>query len=139
MGCWLVKSDPDTYGWKDLVRDGKTCWDGVRSFAARSHLRGMKPGDEVLFYHSGTERAVVGGARVASDPYPDPTAKEEDWTAVDIAPAWALRTPVGLPQIKSEASLKNIRLVKEGRLSVMPLEKVELEKIVGMGGGRVTL
>jgi predicted RNA-binding protein with PUA-like domain len=135
VGWWLVKSDPDTYGWNDLVRDGKTSWDGVRSFAARNHLRGMKPGDQVLFYHSGSERSVVGGAKVLSDPYPDTTAADEDWTAVDLAPAWTLKSPVTLPVIKAEGSLKNIRLVREGRLSVMPLEKKEFDTIVSLGGG----
>lgn len=139
MGWWLVKSDPDTYGWKELVRDKKTSWDGVRNFRARNYLRGMKPGDLVLFYHSGDEKAVVGGMKVLSEPYPDATSREEGWSALDVAPAWGLKSPVTLGAIKAEPSLKSILLVRVSRLSVMPLEKEEFDKIVSMGGGTVKL
>jgi predicted RNA-binding protein with PUA-like domain len=139
MGYWLVKSDPDTYGWSDLVRDGKTSWDGVRNYTARNHIRAMKPGDLVLFYHSGEEKAVVGAMKILSEAYPDKTAEGEDWSAVDAAPAWTLKTPVTLPRIKSEPSLKNIPLVRLGRLSVMPLEKADFDFIVSLGGGTVRL
>jgi predicted RNA-binding protein with PUA-like domain len=135
MSYWLVKSDPDTYGWSELLRDGKTSWDGVRNFTARNHLRGMKPGDMVLFYHSGKEKSVVGAMKVLSNPYPDPTAAGEDWSAVDSAPAWALKNPVTLSRIKAEPSLKDIPLVRLGRLSVMPLEKAAFDAIVSLGGG----
>ena len=139
MKYWLVKSDPDTYGWSDLVRDGKTSWDGVRNFTARNHLRAMKPGDLALFYHSGDEKAVVGGMKVLSEAYPDKTAPGEDWSAVDGAPAWALKSPVPLSRIKAEPSLKDIPLVRLGRLSVMPLEKTAFDFIVSMGGGTARL
>lgn len=139
MSWWLAKSDPDTYGWSDLVRDGKTSWDGVRNFKARNYLRAMKPGDLVLFYHSGDEKSVVGAMKILSEAYPDTTAREEGWSALDVAPAWGLRSPVTLGSIKAEPSLKNIYLVRLGRLSVMPLEKEEFEKIVSMGGGKTSL
>jgi len=139
MGWWLAKSDPDTYGWSDLVRDGKTSWDGVRNFKARNYIRAMKPGDLVLFYHSGDEKSVVGAMKILSEAYSDKTADEEGWSAVDVAPAWGLKGPVTLAAIKAEPSLKNIYLVRVARLSVMPLEKVEFEKIVSMGGGKTDL
>lgn len=135
MSYWLVKSDPDTYGWSDLVRDGKTSWDGVRNYTARNHIRAMKPGDMVLFYHSGEEKSVVGAMKVLSDAYPDRTAEGEDWSAVDAAPEWKLKTPVTLARIKAEPSLVNIALVRLGRLSVMPLEKADFDTIVSLGGG----
>jgi predicted RNA-binding protein with PUA-like domain len=139
MSYWLAKSDPDTYGWSDLVRDGKTTWDGVRNYKARNYLRDMKPGDLVLFYHSSEEKSVVGAMKILSEPYPDRTSEEEIWSAVDVAPAWTLKSPVTLSRIKAEPSLQNIHLVREGRLSVMPLEKEEFEIIVSLGGGMAKL
>jgi len=139
MSYWLAKSDPETYGWSDLVRDGKTSWDGVRNFRARNYIRAMKPGDLVLFYHSGEERAVVGAAKVLSEAYPDTTAKEDGWSAVDLAPAWPLKSPVTLSTIKAEPSLKDILLVRVARLSVLPLKKEAFETIVSMGGGKAKL
>jgi predicted RNA-binding protein with PUA-like domain len=136
MSYWLAKSDPDTYGWSDLVRDGRTSWDGVRNYTARNHIRAMKPGDVVLFYHSGEEKSVVGAMKVVSDPHPDATAGEESWSAVDVAPAWTLKSPVPLSRIKAEPSLRDIPLVRLGRLSVMPLEKKDFDAIVSMGGGK---
>ncbi len=135
MSYWLAKSDPETYGWSDLVRDGKTSWDGVRNYKARNYIREMKPGDIVLFYHSGEEKSVVGAMKVLSEAYTDRTATEETWAAVDVAPEWALSSPVPLSRIKAEPSLKNIHLVRVARLSVMPLAREEFEKIVSMGGG----
>lgn len=136
MSCWLAKSDPDTYGWPELVRDGKTSWDGVRNFTARNNIRAMKPGDIVLFYHSGKEKAVVGAMKVLSEAHPD-TTSGEDWSAVDVAPAWTLRSPVTLSRIKAEPALRNMQLVRLGRLSVMPVEQKELDLIVTMGEGTV--
>ena len=135
MSYWLAKSDPDTYGWSDLVRDRKTSWDGVRNYKARNYIREMKPGDLVLFYHSGEEKSVVGAMKVLSEAYTDTTAEEEIWSAVDVAPQWVLKSPVTLSRIKAEPSLRNIHLVRVARLSVMPLEKEEFETIVSMGGG----
>jgi len=139
MSYWLAKSDPDTYGWSDLLRDGKTAWDGVRNFTARNYLRDMKPGDVVLFYHSGDEKSVVGAMQVLSEAYPDPTAAEEGWSAIDVAPAWALKAPVTLADIKAQPALKDIHLVRVARLSVMPLDKAAFDRIVAMGGGTVKL
>jgi predicted RNA-binding protein with PUA-like domain len=139
MSYWLVKSDPDTYGWTDLVRDGKTTWDGIRNYKARNYLREMKPGDLVLFYHSGDEKSVVGAVKILSKPHPDATAEEEIWTAIDVAPAWTLKSPVTLSRIKAEPSLQNIHLVREGRLSVMPLEKKDFDFMVSLGGGTAKL
>ena len=139
MSYWLAKSDPDTYGWSDLLRDKKTSWDGVRNYRARNYIRAMKPGDVVLFYHSGEEKAVVGAMKVLSDAYQDGTAEEDIWSAIEVAPAWRLKSPVTLSSIKAEPSLKDIHLVRVARLSVMPLEKVEFDKIVAMGNGTVKI
>jgi predicted RNA-binding protein with PUA-like domain len=130
---WLVKSDPDTYGWEHFVKDGKTRWDGVRNYAARIHLKGMKKGDKVLFYHSQTNPSVVGIAKVAKEFYPDPTATEEGWVCVDLEMNKALKSPVTLSQIKADKRLKNIPLIRIGRLSVMPVSKEEFDVILQMG------
>jgi len=127
---WLVKSEPDSYSWDDLVAEGKTSWTGVRNFTARNNLRNMHVGDEVLFYHSVTDKAVVGIAKVVRAAYPDPTAKEGDWSAVDLAPIRRLRNPVTLDQIKTKRSLKNISLVRQSRLSVHALAAAEFREIV---------
>ena len=127
---WLVKSEPDSYSWDDLVAEGKTSWTGVRNFTARNNLRNMHVGDEVLFYHSVTDKAVVGIAKVVRAAYPDPTAKEGDWSAVDLAPIKRLRNPVTLDQIKTKRSLRNISLVRQSRLSVHALAAAEFREIV---------
>jgi len=127
---WLVKSEPDSYSWDDLVTEGKTSWTGVRNFTARNNLRNMHVGDEVLFYHSVTDKAVVGIAKVVRAAYPDPTAKEGDWSAVDLAPIKRLRNPVTLDQIKTKRSLRNISLVRQSRLSVHALAAAEFREIV---------
>ncbi len=134
MQHWLVKSEPGTYSWDDLCRDGRTRWDGVRNFQARNNLRAMRPDDLALFYHSVGERSVVGVARVASAAYPDPTAKEGDWSVVDLEPAFALVKPVALDAVKSEAALRDMVLVRQSRLSVQPVAKAEFDRIVKMGG-----
>ena len=130
---WLVKQEPEDYSWDDLVRDGSTQWTGVRNFQARNNLRQMKVGDDVLFYHSGKEKSVVGIAKVAKAAYPDPTAKEEGWIAVDIKPEKRLPNPVSLANIKANAKLSDLLLVRQSRLSVMPVGKSEFEEIVRMG------
>lgn len=134
MKHWLVKSEPGTYSWADLCRDGRTRWDGVRNFQARNNLRAMKPGDLALYYHSVNERAVVGVAEIVSDAYPDPTGKGGDWTVVDVAPAFALARPVSLEQIKGRKGLADMVLVKQSRLSVQPVRKAEFDAIVELGG-----
>src|SRR6058998_4092593 len=113
---WLLKSEPASYSWDDLVAEGKTSWTGVRNFTARNNLRSMHLGDEVLFYHSVTDKAVVGIAKVVRAAYPDRTAKEGDWSTVDLAPVKPLRQPVSLDQIKTAPRLKNISLLRQSRL-----------------------
>jgi predicted RNA-binding protein with PUA-like domain len=130
---WLVKQEPGDYSWDDFVSDGGTKWTGVRNFAARNNLRRMAKGDRVLFYHSGEDKAVVGIAKVMRTAYRDTTAKEGDWSAVDLAPVKPLRRPVTLVEIKGEPKLKNIALVRVSRLSVQPLGAKEFERIVRMG------
>ena len=133
---WLVKQEPETYSWDDFVRDGRTDWTGVRNFQARNNLRQMKAGDRVLFYHSGEQKAVVGVAQVAKAAYPDPTADEAQWVAVDIKPVKPLRAPVPLTVIKAEPGLGNMLLIRQSRLSVMPVTKEEFEAIVALGAGK---
>ena len=130
---WLVKQEPSAYSWADFVADGKTSWTGVRNYTARNNLRAMRKGDLLFFYHSGTDKAVFGISKVIREAYPDPTAKEGDWSAVDLAPVRALRRPVTLEQIKKTRSLKDIALVRQGRLSVMPVSATEFRTIVKMG------
>jgi predicted RNA-binding protein with PUA-like domain len=130
---WLVKQEPSSYSWSDFVAEGQTSWTGVRNYTARNNLRKMRKGDEVLFYHSGEEKAVVGMAKVTRPAYPDPTATEGDWSAVNLAPINSLRRPVTLRQIKSDPRLKRIQLVRQSRLSVMPMAATDFRAIVLMG------
>ena len=133
---WLVKQEPSSYSWSDFVADGETSWTGVRNFAARNNLRKMQKGDEVFFYHSGDEKAVVGIAKVTRTAYADPTAKEGDWSTLDIAAVKALRRPVTLREIKGNPQLKRIPLVRQPRLSVMPHSEAEFREIVKMASPR---
>ena len=139
MNYWLVKSEPSTYSWDDFVKDGSARWDGVRNYQARNNLRTMKKGDLVLYYHSGALPEVVGAAKVVNEPYQDPTTDDERWVAVDIAPVKPLKRPVTLDDIKKEKRLKNISLIKQGRLSVIPVTKEEYDVILGMGSGKQRL
>jgi predicted RNA-binding protein with PUA-like domain len=132
-GFWLVKQEPEAYSWDDFVRDGKTDWTGVRNFQARNNLRQMNVGDQVLFYHSGSGKCVVGIAEVAKAAYPDPTADDPQWVAVDLKPAKPFKESVTLEAIKSNQKLSNMFLLRQSRLSVMPLSKEEFETIVRMG------
>lgn len=129
---WLVKSEPDAYSWSDLVKEKRTSWTGVRNFKARNNLRNMRVGDEVLFYHSVSDKAVVGIAKVVRAAYADPTAKEGDWSTVDLAAVKPLRNPVTLDQIKAARQLKNISLVRQSRLSVHALAAAEFREIVNL-------
>jgi predicted RNA-binding protein with PUA-like domain len=129
---WLVKSEPSAYSWANLVADGKTAWTGVRNFTARNNLRAMRKGDAVFFYHSVTDKAVHGIANVAREAYPDPTAKEGDWSAVDLAPEKALSRPVSLEEIKRTSKLKDMALLRLSRLSVQPVTKAQFDEIVRM-------
>lgn len=130
---WLVKQEPSSYSWADFTAEGRTNWTGVRNYTARNNLRRMTKGDEVLFYHSGEDKAVIGIAKVMREAYPDPTAKEGDWSAVDLAPIKSLRGPVTLHQIRAAPQLKKIQLVRQSRLSVMPVTAGEFRAIVAMG------
>lgn len=133
--AWLVKTEPETYSWSDLVRDKKTDWTGVRNFAARLHLKAMQVGDEVFVYHSGDDKSVVGIARVTKAAFPDKTADEDGWVAVGLAPVKPLSKPVTLAQIKADSLLKEMVLAKQSRLSVSPVQAPEFAKIVKLGGG----
>ncbi|WP_421942805.1 EVE domain-containing protein [Pedobacter sp.] len=130
---WLVKSEPFKYSWEKFNEDGRTFWDGVRNYQARNNLRDMKEGDLVLFYHSNEGKNIVGVAKVVKESYQDPTTDDKNWVVVDLAPVESLKNPVSLEQIKAEESLKDISLVRQGRLSVMPLKAEEFDKILEMG------
>jgi predicted RNA-binding protein with PUA-like domain len=129
---WLVKSEPEAYAWADLVRDGRTAWTGVRNYQARIHLNTMQRGDTVLFYESVTTKAVVGIAQVTKPAFPDTTAEEPGWVAVELKADRPLPRPVTLEQIKAEPALAEIKLVRQGRLSVMPLTKAEFDRILSL-------
>jgi len=131
---WLVKSEPSSYSWTDLVRDKQTSWTGVRNFQARNNLRAMKKGDLVLFYHSVTDPSVVGIAKAETEAYPDPTAKEGDWSCVNLVPVEPLPFPATLATIKAEPSLSELALVKQSRLSVMPVTSEEYQQILKLAG-----
>ncbi len=130
---WLVKSEPFKYSWDELVKDGSTYWDGVRNAQARNNLRAMQKGDLVLYYHSNEGKEVVGVARVTREHYPDPTSEDERWVVVDVAPVKALAQPVGLAEIKADRSLADVALVRQSRLSVMPIEKKHFQRILKLG------
>jgi predicted RNA-binding protein with PUA-like domain len=130
---WLVKQEPTKYPFSQLLKDKKTHWDGVRNFQARNNLRAMKKADLVLYYHSVEEKAVVGIAEVTREAYPDPTAEEGDWSVVDLKPVRALTRSVALAEIKIHPKLKNIALVKQSRLSVLPVTKTEFDLILQLG------
>jgi predicted RNA-binding protein with PUA-like domain len=137
MNYWLVKSEPEAYSWAQFVRDGRTAWTGVRNFAARNHLRAMKKGDLVCFYHSVTGKAVVGLARVVRAAYPDATAAEGDWSCVDLAPVRPLKLPVTLEMIKADEVLSALPLVKQSRLSVSPLTPAQFARLLALSGTKV--
>lgn len=130
---WLVKQEPAAYSWTQFAADGKTSWTGVRNFQARKNLRAMRKGDLVLFYHSVVGKEVVGIARVHKEAYPDPTATEGEWVCVDLTPEKPLSTPVTLEALKTHPTLCMIPLIKQSRLSVMPLEAVAFNEIVRLG------
>jgi predicted RNA-binding protein with PUA-like domain len=113
--------EPESYSWATFVKEGKSAWTGIRNFQARNNLKAMKKGDPVLFYHSGESKEVVGIARIAKEAYPDPTATEGDWSGVDLVPVKALKKPVARGVIKADNALKEILLIRNSRLSVMPL------------------
>jgi predicted RNA-binding protein with PUA-like domain len=130
MQYWLVKSEPHKYSWEKFNQDGRTMWDGVRNFTARNNLRTMKTGDLAFFYHSNEGKEIVGIAKVVKEFYPDPTTDDPNWVVVDISPVEALKKPITLEQIKNDPSLKDIQLVKQGRLSVSALTREEFDHIL---------
>jgi predicted RNA-binding protein with PUA-like domain len=130
---WLMKSEPYKYSFAQLVREGRTTWDGVRNFEARNNLRAMRVGDLALFYHSNDGKEVVGLVRIARGAYPDPTSTEEDWSAVDVEPVTPLRAPVSLDTIRGDPSFADIALLKRSRLSVVPISKEHFDRILKIG------
>jgi predicted RNA-binding protein with PUA-like domain len=130
MAHWLMKSEPESYSWDDLVRDGGTEWDGVRNNAARLHLRAMKDGDEAFFYHSMSDKAVVGIMRITRAAQPDP--KDSDWVSVRVEPVRPLERPVTLAEIKAEPKLAKMELIRQSRLSVAPVRDEEWAKVLEM-------
>ena len=137
MNYWLVKSEPDVYGYDQLVAEKRGRWDGVRNYQARNNLRAMKTGDLVLFYHSNIGLAVVGIARVVREHFPDPTAEKGDWSAVELEPVKPLKRPVPLAEIKAHPALQQFGLVRNGRLSVMPASFDEFSTILELGGTHI--
>lgn len=137
MSYWLVKSEPSVYAFDQLLKDKQTTWDGIRNYAARLHLRGMKKGDQVLFYHSNEGLAIVGVARVAKEAYQDPTTQDEAWVAVDLAAHKKLKNPVNLDMIKKDKRLANMALVRIGRLSVQPVTDAEWKVIMELAGEKI--
>lgn len=132
---WMVKQEPSAYSWDDFVRDGKTIWTGVRNFQARNFLKAMRKGDRVLFYHSVVGKEVVGIAEVTREAFADPTATDGgNWVCVELAPKRALPQPVTLEQIKAEAALKQMPLLRQSRLSVMPLTEQEFDTVLNLAG-----
>jgi predicted RNA-binding protein with PUA-like domain len=127
---WLVKQEPDSYPWEAFVQEGFASWTGVRNYQARNNLKAMRPGDPVLFYASGEAKAVQGLAKVTKAAFPDPTAEEPGWVAVELQPVRALKNPVTLARIKSEPALAGCALVRNSRLSVMPLDEKAFARIV---------
>jgi predicted RNA-binding protein with PUA-like domain len=132
MNYWLVKSEPETYSWETFVKEKRAAWTGVRNFQARNNLRAIKRGDLVLFYHSVSDKEIVGVARVEKEAYPDPTAKEGDWWCVDLAPAKALRKAVALDQVKTDQALAEMPLLKNSRLSVQPLSEAQFKRVLAL-------
>ncbi len=137
MAYWLVKSEPSTYGWDDLVKEKQTCWSGVRNYAARLHLNSMKKGEEVLFYHSMDTTEIVGIAKVVKEAYQDPTTTDERWVAVDLKPVKKLQNPVTLETIKKDKRLANMALVRISRLSCQPVSDEEWKIVMELAGEKL--
>ncbi|HEX7367560.1 MAG TPA: EVE domain-containing protein [Pelobium sp.] len=133
MQYFLVKSEPFKYSWEQFIKDGRTFWDGVRNYQARNNMKDMKEGDLVLFYHSNEGKNVVGIAKVVKEFYQDPTTDDDRWVVVDLAPVDTLKNPVSLETIKADDRLKDISLVRQGRLSVTTLKAEEFDRIVELG------
>lgn len=137
MNYWLAKSEPEAYSWTQFVKDGKAAWTGVRNFQARNNLRAMKKGDAVFFYHSVTDKAVVGVAKVVKEAYPDATAEEGDWSCVDLVPLKALAQSVTLETVKKDMVLSETLLVKQSRISVVPLTAPQGKRFLELAGTKL--
>ena len=137
MNHWLVKQEPSKYSWDQFLKDKSTYWDGVRNYQARNNLQAMKKGDLILFYHSVVGKEVMGIAKVTRESYPDPTTDDERWVVVDLKPVKSLKNTVTLEDIKAHPKLKNIALIKQSRLSVMPLTQTEFQTILDLGATKV--
>ena len=135
MAYWLIKSEPSAYSWDQFVKDGKTFWSGIRNYAARNHLKAMKKGDEVFYYHSNEGLEIVGIAKVIKEAYKDPTSDDDAWVVVDLKPVKKLKKPVTLQQMKADKRLKDMALIRIGRLSVQPVTEVEWKMVLEMAGG----
>lgn len=134
MAYWLVKSEPSVYSWDDLVKEGQTCWSGIRNYAARLHMRNMKNGDEVFFYHSNEGTNIVGIAKVIKEHYQDTTTDDDRWSAIDLKPVRKLKNPVPLVTIKKDKRLANMALVRIGRLSTQPVTDKEWAVVMELAG-----
>jgi predicted RNA-binding protein with PUA-like domain len=134
MAYWLVKSEPSVYSWEQFQKDGKTSWEGVRNYAARNHLKAMKKGDEVFYYHSNEGLSIVGIAKVIKEAYQDPTTTEDAWVTIDLKPVKSLKHPVSMKQIKTEQRLKDMALLRISRLSVQPVTEVEWKVVLELSG-----
>lgn len=132
MNYWLIKSEPNTYSWDDLVADKQTYWDGVRNYQARNNMKAMKKGDLALYYHSVNEKSIVGIAKIVKEHYQDPTTDDDRWVVVDVAPERPLKKPVTLADVKADNRLEQMVLVKNSRLSVQPVKKEEFDIIIGL-------
>lgn len=130
MNYWLVKTEPETYSWDNLVKDKKATWDGVRNFQARTHLKNMKKGDVVFIYHTGDEKSIIGISKAVSEPYPDP--KDKDWIVIDLTPEKKLKKAISLSQIKADKRLTDMVLVRASRLSVQPVKPEEFDLIISL-------
>jgi predicted RNA-binding protein with PUA-like domain len=130
MNYWLMKTEPETFSWDDMVKDGKATWDGVRNFAARNHMAAMKKGDQVFIYHSVNGKEIVGIAEVTKESYPDKTSDDPRWVVVDLKPVKPLKNPVSLETIKADKRLQEMPLVRIGRLSVSPVSRKEWDTIL---------
>ena len=137
MQFWLVKQEPSKYSWEEFLKDKKTYWDGVRNYQARNNLQAMQKGDQVFFYHSVVGKQIVGIAQVTRESYPDPTTDDPAWVVVDLKPIKSLKVPVTLAQVKSHPKLSEIALVKQSRLSVIPLTQSEFKIILRLGKTKI--
>ena len=130
---WIIKQEPSQYNWKQFEKDRETYWDGVRNYQARNNLKKMKKGDNLLFYHSVVGKEIVGIAEVTRESYPDPTTDDDRWVVVDLKPIKPFKVPVTLEEIKAHKELSEIALIKQARLSVMPITKKEFQILLKLG------